>query len=240
MRYLTPIVLAALAAIATPAAAVNLVTNGDFESTTSGTGQLGYNTNLTGWTVTPGSYNFVFNGATSDSTGATGQYGAIKLKGPGDGFANGLGASPTGGNFVTSDAPFHAGSIKQVLTGLTTGKEYAVDFYWAAAQQFGFNGKQTEQWTVSFGGATKSTAVFNNAAGGFSGWMHEHFVFNADSTAPALSFLANGTPRGAPPFTLLDGVSVTAVPEPATWAMMVAGLGLVGGAVRRRRIVVAA
>ena len=27
----------------------------------------------------------------------------------------------------------------------------------------------------------------------------------------------------------------TAVPEPATWTMMIAGFGLVGGALRRRR-----
>jgi hypothetical protein len=29
--------------------------------------------------------------------------------------------------------------------------------------------------------------------------------------------------------------SVDAVPEPATWAMMIGGFGLVGGALRRRR-----
>lgn len=30
-------------------------------------------------------------------------------------------------------------------------------------------------------------------------------------------------------------VTLTAVPEPTTWALMIAGLGLVGGAIRRRR-----
>jgi hypothetical protein len=38
-----------------------------------------------------------------------------------------------------------------------------------------------------------------------------------------------------PSFFLLDNVSVTGViPEPATWAMMIAGFGLVGSALRRR------
>lgn len=66
-------------------------------------------------------------------------------------------------------------------------------------------------------------------------------MFVADRATATLSFLAHGTPEGVPPFSLLDGVSGTAVPEPATWALMVGGLGLVGGALRsRRRGVVAA
>jgi len=51
-----------------------------------------------------------------------------------------------------------------------------------------------------------------------------------------LSFLAVGTPAGVPPFSLLDGVSMTsAVPEPQTWGMLGLGLGLVGFAARRRK-----
>jgi len=34
---------------------------------------------------------------------------------------------------------------------------------------------------------------------------------------------------------LLDGVSLAAVPEPATWALSIAGLGLLGAGLRRRR-----
>ncbi len=39
----------------------------------------------------------------------------------------------------------------------------------------------------------------------------------------------------SPPTVVIEApASVGAVPEPASWAMMVAGFGLVGGAVRRR------
>jgi hypothetical protein len=42
-----------------------------------------------------------------------------------------------------------------------------------------------------------------------------------------LSFLANGTPQGEPPFAVLDGVSLDIVPEPSSVATMFAGvLGL--------------
>ena len=56
------------------------------------------------------------------------------------------------------------------------------------------------------------------------------------AVSDTLTFLAKGTPAGGPPFTLLDGVSLTAaVPEAAPWAMMIAGFGLVGTAARRHR-----
>ncbi|WP_368039583.1 PEPxxWA-CTERM sorting domain-containing protein [Sphingomonas sp. ID1715] len=33
-----------------------------------------------------------------------------------------------------------------------------------------------------------------------------------------------------------DNLSVAAVPEPATWALMIGGFGMVGGAMRRRKV----
>ncbi len=49
------------------------------------------------------------------------------------------------------------------------------------------------------------------------------------STSELLNFMALGT--GVPPVALLADVSLNAVPEPETWAMMLAGfagLGLIG------------
>jgi hypothetical protein len=58
-------------------------------------------------------------------------------------------------------------------------------------------------------------------------------TFTATAASEALTFIAVGTPSGEPPFVLLDGVGFTAVPEPATFALL--GIGLVGiGAVGRR------
>ncbi len=66
--------------------------------------------------------------------------------------------------------------------------------------------------------------------------MYQTFNFTADNTSDVLSFLAVGTPNGEPPFSLLDGVSVQAAPEPGTLLLMLGGLGLVGlGVVRSKR-----
>lgn len=230
----------ALGAATAATAAPNLVSNGSFETLTSGLGQLGYNTDAVGWTTN--GYNFVFGASNADSVGSNGVYGNLKLWGPANGSANGLGPSPFGGNYVGADGAFQVGAISQVLTGLTVGNKYAINFSWGGIQQNGFDGAQTEQWEVSLGGApSQFTAIYNNPSHGFSGWISEKFVFVADGTSATLSFLAHGTPSGVPPFSLLDGVSGTAVPEPAMWTMMIGGFGLVGGALRsRRRGVVAA
>ncbi len=72
--------------------------------------------------------------------------------------------------------------------------------------------------------------------------MTATFTFTANSPTELLSFLAVGTPAAnLPPFALLDGVSLTAVPEPSTWAMMLVGFGGLGyAALRRRRTALAA
>ncbi len=215
-----------LLTFAISAQAANLVTNGSFESTTNGNGQMGFNTDATDWTTT--GYNFIFAPGTADTTGATGQFGNLQLWGPGNGSNNGLPAtSPDGGNFVAADGAFDVGAITQTINGLTAGNTYTVGFWWAGAQQSGFDGDTTEQWQVSLGSQTQSTAVVNNVSHGFTGWMFQTFNFTADSSSDVLSFLAVGTPDGVPPFVLLDGVSLnanTSTPEPGTCLLVMGGL----------------
>ncbi len=221
--------------------AVEMITNGDFEQTSTTTsaefGSRFSSQQLTGW-ATDG-YNFVFRTGTADTTGATGEFGGLQLWGPGNGSVNGLPASsPTGGNYVAADGAFTVDSIRQTITGLQVGKAATLTFYWGGAQQQGFNGATTEQWQVSLGAETQSTAVVNNAAHGFTGWMMQTFTFTPLASTEVLSFLAIGTPNGMPPFSVLDGVSLQqdAVPEPAAWMLMIAGFGLVGVAARRRKM----
>jgi hypothetical protein len=230
-----------LLTFAIPAQAIpNFVLNGDFELIVNGSGGIGEFNNATYTTVadwTSSGYNFIYAPGTADTTGGTGTFGTVKLWGPGTGSANGLTAtSPTGGNYVAADGAFQVGAISQTIVGLTVGQSYILSFYWAAAQQSGFTGATTEQWQVSFGGQTQTTAVLPNVNHGFTGWIHQTFTYTASNASQALSFLAIGTPTGVPPFALLDGVSITAAaPEPGSLPLMLGGMGLIGlGAFRSK------
>jgi len=232
--------MAAMAGIALTAsanAATNLVQNGDFAGAA---GQINYNTSVADWTV-PGdagsSYTFVFAPGTADSltNAPQGTYGINPLWGPGDGSANGLpAASPLGGNFIGQDGDFQVSPIQQTITGLTPGDTYQVSFYYGFGQQEGFTGATLQDWSVSLGGQTLTTPTYDLPSEGFSGWMHDNLNFTATSTSEVLSFMAQGN-LPVPPFALLDGVSLSAVPEPAEWALMLVGIGSVGGLARQRR-----
>ena len=123
--------------------AAELVKNGNFESSTHGTGQLGYNTDATGWSTR--GYNFLFYGNTADSAGASGVYGYLPLWGPSSpygGSNNGYVASPDGGYFIGADGAFGVDAVKQTINGLVAGAKYKVSFQWAAIQQAGYSGAQ--------------------------------------------------------------------------------------------------
>ena len=239
---------AASAAVAGP----NLVTNGSFEQSSYTQSQefgVDYGgQGVTGWTASlPGGFS-VYWVAANDPTsqyalnrfGDTGNKLALSYPGP----------SPDGGNFLGLDGDFQGDAppvygpynspIVQTLDNLTVGGRYKINFYWAATQLQNRQGPTTNRLDVFFGGSSFSTDTVSVPSQGFVGWMSESHVFTADATSQTLSFLAHGTPAGLPPFLLLDGVSVAAVPEPAAWALLLAGFGAVGVAARRRRGNVAA
>ena len=214
------------------ARAANMVQNGSFE-TNGGNGQIGYNTTADNWSLSgsPG-YSFLYGPGTADTTGATGQYGNVSLWGPGNGSSNGMPTtSPDGGYFLAQDPAFQSESINQDISGLTPGDQYTVGFYWAAAQQYGFNGATYDDWQVSLGSQTFTTSQVNVPSHGFVDWTYQTFTFTATSATETLSFLAEGGPSSSlPRFALLDGVTMTsAVPEPSTVSLLALGLlGLVG------------
>ena len=101
------------------------------------------------------------------------------------------------------------------------------------------------------GGAFGDADIFQNfltagsSTGGIlptsSGFQHYSIGFNLQDAGTAKFYIGSNTAGNAGP--ILDNVLITsssaAVPEPATWAMMIAGFGLVGGMMRRRTLATA-
>jgi hypothetical protein len=235
----TTLSLMSFAATATPVNATNLITNGDFEFTSmpgvaSEFGSRYPSQQVTGW-QTDG-YNFLFTPGSADTTGAAGESGTVSLWGPNNGASNGLpAASPTGGNYLalSGDRSIYALS-SQPVKGLVPGVAATLTFYWAGAQQRGYEGTTSEQLLVTLGDESYVTEVLNNDEHGFTGWRQETFTFTPNTTMAVLSFLAVGTPDDVSQFALLDGLSLTTAPEPAAVGFVLVGLGMIGVGARRR------
>jgi hypothetical protein len=230
-KYWVGLAALGLAAVSLSAQATNLVVNGNFATLTNGLGQIDNNTVATGWSSS--GYNFVM---TQADQAVPGQYGGLSLWDANNGGAstwNGL--APNGSNFVAMDGDFDTGAVTQEITGLVLNKTYTLTFDYAFGQQTSFDGDTVQSLTGSIGNTNFDTGNVNVASHGFTGWTLEKVTFTANSTSELLSFLAHGN-LPVPPFAMISNVSI-AVPEPATWAMMLFGVGGLGAMARRRRAV---
>jgi hypothetical protein len=243
-RLIASATTVAALALGVSAHATQFVTNGDFTDLSNGLGQLTTNTVATGWSVPSGGYTFIF---TQGDIPSEGQYGGLALWDANNisvahgavNTWNGLTASGVG-NFAAIDGDFQDQPLQQTISGLTIGKAYSLTYNYAFGQQLGFFGPTNQSLTVTLGSDYNSTTspVYPLPGEGFSGWFTggSRNDFIATATTETLSFVANGD-VAVPPFALVSDVSITGVPEPTTWAMMILGLGGLGALARRRRAV---
>ncbi len=126
--------------------------------------------------------------------------------------------------------------ITQTVSGLTVGDTYSLSF-WSMSNHDG-NGF-LQDWTVTFGGQTQTGLQTTPNADNSSGtWVQSTMSFTASSTSQALTFVATYLPGSVPEMLNLDGVvlkGVSAVPEPSSWALLLAGLGGALAIARRGR-----
>ena len=235
IQKILPCLFAMTLGAAGAASSAPLVTNGSFEqssyavSSQFGPGFGGQG--VTGWIANNGYQIYWFPG-TATTVDALSQYSgeAQKLA------ASFSGASPDGGNFVMLDGDSNfCSQISQTITGLTPGATYNLSFDWAADQMSNRTGATTEQLQASLEAEIHSTSVVLNPNQGFQGWFSENIQFTATGASELLSFLSIGTPQGLPPIALLDGVSLTEVPEPASFALLGLGVAAIGAVAVARR-----
>ena len=230
--------------LALPAHATLSFTNGSFQSTSNAGASFAISdagsATLTGWSASPSGNQvldcLVMSGATTNLCGS----GSGAPFGGGLHFWTNPTASPDGGNYVIADADQTFSSpLAQTVTGLIPGDQYTITFWQAAAQQDGpnFNGATTEQWQVDLGSQSQTSTLMNNPDHGFTDWNQQTMTFTATAASEVLQFIAEGSPNGVPPFSLLDGVTMaqTGTPEPAAFALLGAGLIAVSLLGRRRK-----
>lgn len=102
--------------------------------------------------------------------------------------------------------------------------------FWYIANAVPFNGATN---TVHFTLGTITGSVMNNLTNDSTTWQHYTQQINLGKAGPqTLSFAAAGTQDNYGGY--IDNVSVTAVPEPESYAMLLAGLALMGTIALRR------
>jgi hypothetical protein len=153
------------------------------------------------------------------------------------------------GNFIAADGSSGDNTtISQTIAGLTIGDSYTLTFGQAAGQQANYgcisslsppySNCTTEQWKVSFGTDSQTSALMTNPIGDFQNWNPVAMTFTAYATSEVLTFLAEGTPGSSePPIVLLADVQMYdttgRAPEPSTFAIMGLGFVCLGFAAKR-------
>lgn len=118
-----------------------------------------------------------------------------------------------------------AGTIAQMIPTIA-GKRYTVSFDISSNPDRAF----AKSMLVGFGNATPVAVTFTSPITRPLQWQTVILRFTATAPTTRLSF--QSTTPGAWGMAL-DNVAAD-VPEPATWAMLITGFGLVGAAMRRR------
>lgn len=204
----------ATAAFAGNAHAANLIGNGSFESGLANLGSFttlssGDSTSIANWTVSAGTIDYIGSyWAASDGVRSLDLAGCCAVPGA-----------------ISQTFATVAGNIYQVSFDL-----------WANPDG---NAPYPRLAYANTGGVD---ILFSSPGGGSNAapaWVTKTFTFTASGPMTTLTFKGDAASStgsaGVAYGAALDNVSVTAVPEPATWAMMIAGVGLVGASMRRRR-----
>jgi len=217
-RFLKLLMFAAAASLSAPAMAANLITNGDFEgAVVSGT--------PTGWTLLP--YSVAPTVFTADAKVLS---GADYVNN-----AGGTGSAAAQANKFLSFGPGNLANVEIALANpvnTIAGQLYELKFDFA---QFGTAATETLTYAITGTGILQSGTETQAGGTNLDTIFQSHTIFFTGTGNPInVLFTLAGQPTAGVD-GLLDNVVVTAVPEAATWAVMLLGVGMLGIGLRRRR-----
>lgn len=219
MKFTKSVLVALLAASAFNAqAANNLVLDGSFEDASVTSGWYVY-TNASGntlpnWTLDTGAGIEVQTNGTIASVSAQNGIKYVELD------------SHAGNGGLTNAGTTNSVMFQDIQTSV--GSKYDVSFWYMPRPGVS---AASNVINYSFG---NGSGTINNVVTAQNTWVNITFQVRAISATTHLSFAAGGTPDTYGGF--IDNVSVMqAVPESESYAMLLAGLGLMGAIARRRK-----
>jgi hypothetical protein len=213
---------AALAAVASmpAAAAVNLIQDGGFEALTVASGSYANYALAAGTPLQAGSPWFMDGGTSLNAVHTAYAEGSLVFNAQSGSVSMDLtGTGNTGANRVSQNVP------------TVTGASYTLGFWVGNADDSRSNYAGPSSINLLVNGSPVGTYTATASAANQISWQPFSYSFAATSGLTKITF-ENATPAG----NNLAGLdNVTMVPEPAEWAMMLAGLGLVALVARRRQ-----
>ncbi len=178
--------------------------------------------------------NLVTNGSFEDPLQTSNTWsipvvpGWTVFSGPGIEIRNNVaGAAQDGSNFVELDSNNNTVMFQTITT--VAGQYYDLSFWYSPRESVSL---ESNPINVSWDGGTVTTVTATGIGNSGNVWTHYGFSVQATAASTVLQFSAVGTNDSYG--GSLDNVSVSAVPEPETYAMFLAGLGLMGFMARRR------
>lgn len=123
--------------------------------------------------------------------------------------------------------------IEQTVTGLTASSSYLVSFIMAS--EFTLSDKVVVT-ADGVGAATFAAPPYPGGSAFWTTWVPQTYTFTASGTSATIRFSTFGLDPSAQFDVGIDNVmlSTAAVPEPETYALMLAGLGVLAWVARRR------